>query len=158
MDGFFSTNTSFPLFGGFKQMSVAVITGSAGLVGSEAVSYFSSLGMDVVGIDNGMRAAFFGADASTKWVRDNLCKSIPSYRHYDLDIRDREGISKVFARYGSEIALVIHAAAQPSHDWAASDPNTDFTVNANGTSVMLEASRNFAPNGVFIFMSTNKVY
>ena len=139
-------------------MSVAIITGSAGLVGSEAVSYFAALGMQIVGIDNGMRAEFFGQDASTKWVRDNLCRSIPAYCHHDLDIRDAEGISKVFARYGNEIALIIHAAAQPSHDWAANDPTTDFTVNANGTSVLLEATRRFAPQAVFIFMSTNKVY
>src|SRR5271170_6214113 len=139
-------------------MSVAIITGSAGLVGSEAVSYFASLGMEVAGIDNGMRAEFFGQEASTQWVRDNLCRSIPSYRHHDLDIRDAEGIAKVFATYGSEIALVIHTAAQPSHDWAAKDPNTDFTVNANGTSNMLEATRRFAPNAAFIFTSTNKVY
>src|SRR5271154_5499446 len=139
-------------------MSVAIITGSAGLVGSEAVSYFASLGMEIAGIDNGMRAEFFGQDASTKSVRDNLCRSIPSYRHHDLDIRDAEGISKVFAHYGNEIALIIHAAAQPSHDWAANDPTTDFTVNANGTSVLLEATRRFASQAVFIFMSTNKVY
>jgi CDP-paratose 2-epimerase len=139
-------------------MSVAIITGSAGLVGSESVSYFSSLGMDVVGMDNGMRAEFFGQDASTQWVRDTLCRSIPTYRHHDLDIRDAEAVSRVFARYGREIALIIHAAAQPSHDWAAKAPTTDFTVNANGTSVLLEATRRFSPQAVFIFMSTNKVY
>jgi CDP-paratose 2-epimerase len=139
-------------------MSVAIITGSAGLVGSEAVSYFASLGMDVVGIDNGMRAEFFGEDASTRWVRDHLCRTIPSYSHHDLDIRDAAGISKIFTRYGNDVALIIHAAAQPSHDWAAGDPTTDFTVNANGTSVLLEATRRYAPQGVFIFMSTNKVY
>jgi CDP-paratose 2-epimerase len=139
-------------------MSVAIITGSAGLVGSEAVSHFASLGMDVVGIDNGMRAEFFGPDASTKRVRDHLCRSIRSYSHHDLDIRDAEGIATVFAPYGNNIELIIHAAAQPSHDWAASDPTTDFTVNANGTSVLLEATRRFSPQAVFIYMSTNKVY
>jgi CDP-paratose 2-epimerase len=141
-----------------KQMSIAIITGSAGLVGSEAVSYFASLGMEVVGIDNGMRAQFFGHEASTKWVRDHLCAEIPSYRHHDVDIRNADGMSKIFARYGNEISLIVHAAAQPSHDWAASDPTTDFTVNANGTSVLLEATRRFAPQAAFIFMSTNKVY
>jgi len=139
-------------------MSVALITGSAGLVGSEAVAYFASLGMDVVGIDNGMRADFFGREASTAWVRDRLCTDIPRYLHFDADIRDSFSISKIFAHYCHDIALVIHTAAQPSHDWAASNPTTDFAVNANGTSVLLEATRHFAPNAVFIFTSTNKVY
>jgi CDP-paratose 2-epimerase len=139
-------------------MSVAIITGSSGLVGSEAVNYFAALGMDVVGIDNGMRAKFFGESASTRWMTDRLRRDVKGFRHYAADIRDIEAISRIFEEYGSATALVIHAAAQPSHDWAASDPFTDFTVNANGTSVMLEATRKFAPNAVFIFMSTNKVY
>ena len=139
-------------------MSVAIITGSAGLVGSEAVRYFAALGMDVVGIDNGMRAKFFGEEASTRWVRDQLVQDLPNYLHYDVDIRDTDEISRIFDRFGSEISLIIHTAAQPSHDWAASNPTVDFTVNANGTSVMLEATRKFAPEAVFIFMSTNKVY
>ena len=139
-------------------MSVAIITGSAGLVGSEAVAYFAALGMDVVGIDNGMRAEFFGADASTKWVRDNLKREIPEYDHNEVDIRDPEAVGKVFERYAKDIALIVHTAAQPSHDWAASNPTMDFTVNANGTSVLLEATRKFAKNAVFIFTSTNKVY
>jgi CDP-paratose 2-epimerase len=139
-------------------MSIAIITGSSGLVGSEAVSYFASLGMEVVGIDNGMRAKFFGESASTHWMTERLEREVPGFQHYEADIRDSEGIARIFESYGDQIALVIHAAAQPSHDWAASDPITDFTVNANGTSVMLEATRRFAPNAVFIFMSTNKVY
>jgi len=139
-------------------MSVAIITGSAGLVGSEAVRYFSHLGFDVVGIDNGMRADFFGPEASTHWVRDRLRSQIPGYVHHDVDIRDDAGISRIFTRYGRDISLVIHAAAQPSHDWAATSPPVDFSVNANGTSVMLEATRHFAPEAVFIYMSTNKVY
>jgi CDP-paratose 2-epimerase len=139
-------------------MSVAIITGSAGLVGSEAVVYFSDLGLDTIGIDNGMRAEFFGPEASTQWVRDRLCGQIPRYIHYDVDIRNSDAISKIFARYGHDISLIIHAAAQPSHDWAATDPPVDFAVNANGTSVLLEATRQFAPGAVFIFMSTNKVY
>jgi CDP-paratose 2-epimerase len=139
-------------------MSVAVITGSAGLVGSEAVAYFASLGMDVVGIDNGMRAQFFGQDASTHWIKERLVKEIPSYRHFEADIRDYAEISRIFQIYSGDIALVIHTAAQPSHDWAASEPFTDFSVNANGTSVMLEATRNYAPDAAFIFTSTNKVY
>ncbi len=139
-------------------MSVAVITGSAGLVGSEAVAYFASLGMDVVGIDNGMRAEFFGESASTRWVRERLETEIDGYTHYEVDIRNYDAIAKVFQFFGKDIALVIHTAAQPSHDWAATSPFTDFSVNANGTSVMLEATRTFAPNSAFIFTSTNKVY
>jgi CDP-paratose 2-epimerase len=139
-------------------LSVAIITGSAGLVGSEAVTYFASIGMQVVGIDNGMRAEFFGADASTKWSRDQLTRDISNYRHYEVDIRDAEGVGRVFERYKSDIALIIHTAAQPSHDWAASNPTMDFTVNANGTSVLLESTRKYARNAVFIFTSTNKVY
>jgi CDP-paratose 2-epimerase len=139
-------------------LGVAIITGSAGLVGSEAVRHFASLGMDVVGIDNDMRAKFFGEEASTGWVRDQLVQGLPNYLHYDVDIRDTDEISRIFGRFGGEISLIIHAAAQPSHDWAASNPTLDFTVNANGTSVMLEAMRKFAPEAVFIFMSTNKVY
>lgn len=139
-------------------MSVAIITGSAGLVGSEAVGYFASLGLDIAGIDNGMRATFFGESASTRWMEERLEAQIPAYKHYDADIRDYAAISKIFGHYNKDIALVIHTAAQPSHDWAASNPFMDFSVNANGTSVMLEATRNFAPDAVFIFMSTNKVY
>jgi CDP-paratose 2-epimerase len=139
-------------------MSVALITGSAGLVGSEAVGYFANLGLEVAGIDNGMRAEFFGAEASTDWVRDRLLREVPSYTHYPVDIRNQPEVEKVFARYGKAITLVIHTAAQPSHDWAAREPVTDFTVNANGTSVMLEATRKFAADAAFIFMSTNKVY
>jgi CDP-paratose 2-epimerase len=139
-------------------MNVAIITGSAGLVGSEAVSYFASLGMDVVGIDNGMRADYFGPEASTAWVRNRLAAEVAGYCHHEVDIRDSEGISRIFGRYGRDVSLVIHTAAQPSHDWAASNPSVDFTVNANGTSVVLEATRQFAPEAAFIFTSTNKVY
>jgi CDP-paratose 2-epimerase len=139
-------------------MSVAIITGSSGLVGSEAAIYFAALGFDVVGIDNGMREVFFGKSASTRWMTDKLKKDLPGYTHYHLDIRDASAINHVFSRYSTDIELVIHAAAQPSHDWAANDPVTDFTVNANGTSVLLEAVRTHAPQAVFIFMSTNKVY
>lgn len=140
-------------------MSVVIVTGSAGLVGSESVHFFVKLGFDVVGIDNDMRAFFFGESASTIWNR-NLLKSKygDSYRHYNLDIRNQQGIEGIFQEYSSEIKLIIHAAAQPSHDWAAKDPHTDFTVNANGTLVLLEATRKYCPDAVFIFTSTNKVY
>lgn len=139
-------------------MSVAMITGSAGLVGSETVTYFAAKGMDVVGIDNGMRKEFFGEEASTAWQRDRLKKEVPRYQHHDVDIRNQADISKIFQNYGSSIKLVVHTAAQPSHDWAARNPMVDFTVNAQGTLVLLEAARNFAPEATFIFVSTNKVY
>lgn len=140
-------------------MSVVVVTGSAGLIGSEAVAYFAERGHEIVGIDNNFRQRFFGADASTEWNRLSLESRFPrNYTHIAADIRDADGMSELFARYGKTIALVIHAAAQPSHDWAASDPQMDFTVNANGTLSILEATRRHAPEAVFIFTSTNKVY
>lgn len=140
-------------------MSIAVITGSAGLIGSEATRHFAGLGMDVVGIDNDMRQQFFGADASTGWQRNELARDLGrSYYHADCDIRDPASIDRLFDAFQGDIELVIHTAAQPSHDWAATDPQTDFTVNANGTLNMLEATRKFAPDAVFLFTSTNKVY
>ncbi|HLF19758.1 MAG TPA: NAD-dependent epimerase/dehydratase family protein, partial [Bacteroidota bacterium] len=139
-------------------MNVAVVTGSAGLIGAESVRFFSGKGFDVVGIDNDMRRVFFGEDASTDWQRKQLEAEIPTYRHHAIDIRDQHAIESLFQQFGSDIKLVVHAAAQPSHDWAASDPLTDFTVNANGTLILLEATRRFAPDAVFIFTSTNKVY
>jgi CDP-paratose 2-epimerase len=139
-------------------MSVAIITGSAGLVGSENVAYFANKGMDVVGIDNGMRKEFFGEEASTAWMRDNLKRTISNYTHYDTDIRHQDEIFNLFDRYGKDIALIVHTAAQPSHDWAARKPLVDFTVNANGTLMLLEATRQYAPDATFIFVSTNKVY
>jgi CDP-paratose 2-epimerase len=139
-------------------MSVAIITGSGGLIGSEAARHFAEKGMEVVGIDNDMRAKFFGAEASTEWNQRRLRAEISRYSHHEVDIRDARNIDSIFSRYGRDVSLVVHAAAQPSHDWAANDPTTDFTVNANGTSVMLEATRKFAPDAVFIFTSTNKVY
>jgi CDP-paratose 2-epimerase len=139
-------------------MDVAIVTGSAGLIGSEAVGLFANQGLHVVGIDNDMRSRFFGSEASTGWNRQRLQASVPRYTHVDADIRDVESIASLFRRYAGSIATVIHAAAQPSHDWAAKDPITDFTVNANGTLVMLEMTRRYAPTAPFIFMSTNKVY
>ena len=140
-------------------MSVVVVTGSAGLIGSESVSFFAERGHEVVGIDNDYRARFFGPEASTRWNRQALESRFANrYTHVDADIRDTAAIGDLFGRYGKRIALVIHAAAQPSHDWAAGDPQTDFTVNANGTLALLEATRTHAPGAVFIFTSTNKVY
>ena len=140
-------------------MAVVIVTGSAGLIGSETVRTFAEQGFDVVGIDNDMRRTFFGDEASTLWNRQQLEHLFPkNYIHEDVDIRDQAAVSALFKRYGSAIKLVVHTASQPSHDWAAREPMTDFTVNANGTLVMLEATRQFAPEAVFIFTSTNKVY
>lgn len=139
-------------------MSIVVVTGSAGLIGSEAVKRFHAEGYDVVGIDNDMRAYFFGQEASTSWNRERLIRDLPRYQHHSFDIRDFAQIESLFSRYKNEIALVIHAAAQPSHDWAMREPFTDFTINANGTLNMLEAVHRYSPEAVFIFTSTNKVY
>ena len=140
-------------------MSVVIITGSAGLVGSEAARFFTAAGYKVVGIDNDMRRLFFGNDASTNWNRQSLQRELGhQYIHHDMDIRNTEAINHLFQSFGADIGLIIHAAAQPSHDWAARDPQTDFTVNANGTLNLLEATRQYAPNAPFIFTSTNKVY
>jgi CDP-paratose 2-epimerase len=140
-------------------MKIVVITGSAGLIGSQAVGFFCERGYSVVGIDNDMRRAFFGEDASTAWSRNRLQEQYGQrYIHHSIDIRDHQAIERVFQNYGQDIELIIHTAAQPSHDWAARDPYTDFTVNANGTLVLLENTRQSCPNAVFIFCSTNKVY
>src|SRR3989344_905295 len=131
-------------------------TGSAGLIGSEAVRFFSRKNYEIFGIDNDMRAYFFGKEASTDWNRKKLEESHLNYRHLSIDIRDEKKIEKVFRQ--NKFDVVIHTAAQPSHDWAAKEPLTDFTINANGTLILLENFRKYTPNGVFIFTSTNKVY
>ncbi len=139
-------------------MTVAIVTGAAGLIGSESVRHFAARGLDVIGIDNDMRSVFFGKEASTAWMKDRLVAEVPGYTHLDLDIRDQGAIDALFAKHGASISLVVHTAAQPSHDWAARDPLTDFSVNATGTLVLLEAVRAHCPDAVFIFTSTNKVY
>ncbi len=139
-------------------MSVAIITGAAGLIGSEAVMHFAAQGMHVVGIDNDMRRSFFGAEASTATNLERIQQEIALYQHHNVDIRDTDAIERIFRHYGSAISLVIHTAAQPSHDWAARAPLVDFSINANGTLYLLEATRHHAPNAAFIFTSTNKVY
>lgn len=140
-------------------MSIVMVTGSAGLVGSESVRFFCDRGFTVIGIDNNMRQTFFGKEASTEWNRDVLIETYGDrYRHYDADIRDHSSIEAIFKTYSSDIGLIIHTAAQPSHDWAAKDPYMDFSVNANGTLVLLENMRQLCPEAVFIFCSTNKVY
>ena len=139
-------------------MSLVIVSGSAGLIGSETVRFFANKGLDVIGIDNDMRADFFGSEASTDWNRQLLEKEIPNYRHMNLDIRDENQMQNLFRDCASDLSGVIHCAAQPSHDWAARDPFKDFTVNANGTLVLLEMTRKYVPEAVFIFTSTNKVY
>jgi CDP-paratose 2-epimerase len=139
-------------------MSIAIVTGSSGLIGSETARFLHGHGMEVVGVDNNMREYFFGKDASTVWNTDLLKRSLKNYTHVSIDIRDRDSIEKIFRDRSDAISLIVHTAAQPSHDWAAREPFTDFTVNANGTLVLLEAARKFCPEAVFIFTSTNKVY
>ncbi|MGI8820209.1 MAG: NAD-dependent epimerase/dehydratase family protein [Chthoniobacterales bacterium] len=139
-------------------MNTIIVTGSAGLIGSETVKHFAQRGYRVVGIDNDMRSRFFGAEASTKSTRDQLVQTISGYEHHDLDIRDDDAVSAVFKQQAQQIAAVVHTAAQPSHDWAAGDPQMDFTVNANGTLNLLEAAREVCPEAPFVFTSTNKVY
>jgi len=133
-----------------------LVTGSTGLIGSEATLFFSSMGMKVIGLDNDMRADFFGPQGSTKWMRDRLEQKISDYQHSNLDIRDRKAISDFFKDHAFD--AVIHCAAQPSHDLAASRPYDDFDVNAVGTLNLLEACRQYCPEAVFCQMSTNKVY
>ncbi|MDH3679842.1 MAG: NAD-dependent epimerase/dehydratase family protein [Acidimicrobiia bacterium] len=139
-------------------MDIAIVTGSGGLIGAQTVRYFSDQMDLVVGVDNDMRSYFFGDEASTRWAVDELETSLGNYEHRDLDIRDRAGVAELFSSFGSDIELVVHTAAQPSHDWAAKEPFTDFDVNATGTLNLLEATRSSAPDAVFIFTSTNKVY
>ncbi len=139
-------------------MSVAIVTGSGGLIGSEAVNFFTSKFDVVVGIDNNLREYFFGIDGSTNWNIQRLSEGHENYKHHNIDIRNFDSLEKVFSEYGSDINLIIHAAAQPSHDWAAKEPLTDFSVNATGTLNLLELTRKYCPGAVFIFTSTNKVY
>ncbi len=139
-------------------MRTIIVTGSAGLIGSETVKRFAKDGARVVGIDNDMRAEFFGAEASTKKPRDNLIANIRNYEHHDLDIRDASAVMELFKQQRGAIDAIVHTASQPSHDWAARDPQTDFTVNANGTLNLLEAARRFSPEAPFVLTSTNKVY
>jgi len=138
-------------------MKTILVTGSAGLIGSEAVRFFVERGYQAVGIDNDMRQYFFGEEASTAWNRTRLQEIFEDkYIHYSTDIRDAVAVEEIFKKHGFDI--IIHTAAQPSHDWAAKEPMTDFTVNANGTLVLLENFRKFCPQATFIFTSTNKVY
>lgn len=137
--------------------NTVIITGSAGLIGSEATRFFAAKGFKVIGIDNDMRSKFFGPSASTFLVRDALV-NLKNYTHEEVDIRDQWQINRIVSTHGTDIRAVIHCAAQPSHDWAARDPHADFSINAVGTLNLLEACRQFAPTAAFVHMSTNKVY
>jgi CDP-paratose 2-epimerase len=140
-------------------MPTAIVTGSGGLIGSESVARFVELGFDVIGLENDMRARLFGADASTAHMTGVLGETYgDSFRSLELDVRDRDGVERVFAEHAGAVELVVHAAAQPSHDWAASDPHTDFEINALGTLNLLEATRKHADGATFVHCSTNKVY
>jgi CDP-paratose 2-epimerase len=139
-------------------MNIAVVSGSNGLIGSESVGFFADKMDMVVGIDNDQRAYFFGPEASTRWNKEVLEKKYSNYKAYNHDIRDYSALELIFREYGTDIKVVIHTAAQPSHDWAAKEPITDFTINANGTLNFLELTRQYCPKAVFIFTSTNKVY
>src|SRR5882757_9048467 len=139
-------------------MNIAIITGSAGLIGSEAVKFFADHFDVIVGIDNNLRQYFFGKEGSSDWNKTRLQENFANYSHYNADIRDAGELETIFAKYNSDIKLVLHTAAQPSHDWAAKEPFTDFTVNANGTLNLLEMTRRHCAEAVFIFTSTNKVY
>lgn len=138
--------------------NVVLITGSAGLIGSESARFFTARGYRVVGIDNDMRRYLFGPEASTDWNRHQLTAELADYRHVDIDIRDQAAMTELFEEIGGRVCLIVHTAAQPSHDWAAKEPFTDFTINANGTLVLLELCRKFCSDAPFIFTSTNKVY
>jgi len=139
-------------------MSVVLVTGSAGLIGAETTRRFAREGYTVAGIDNDMRSYFFGAEGSTQWAAAALERELPLYRHHSVDIRDASALERIFEEYAGSIVLVVHTAAQPSHDWAAREPLTDFGVNAVGTLNLLELSRQYCLDAPFIFTSTNKVY
>ena len=139
-------------------MSIVIITGANGLVGSEAVSFFSKKKYTVVGIDNNLRKFFFGEDGSTSWIKRKIIKENKNYIHHNIDIRNSQALDKLFKRYKNNISLIIHCAAQPSHDYGKNYPKIDFNVNATGTLNLLELTKKYCPNSPFIFMSTNKVY
>ena len=139
-------------------MSVALITGSCGLVGSESALFFSKKGFEIIGIDNNSRRLFFGKDGDISWVKSKLKKEIKNYYHFNTDIRDYNSLEKIFRKYKKNINIIIHSAAQPSHDWAKVKPFIDFDINAKATLNLLELTKKYTPECPFVFMSTNKVY
>ena len=132
-------------------MSIVIITGSGGLIGAEAVKFLSKKFSKVIGIDNDMRSYFFGKSASVKKNIKILKSNYKNYSHYNMDIRNFRKLRKIFKKYNKKILFIVHCAAQPSHDWAAREPHTDFSVNALGTLNILESMRKYSPNAVFIF-------
>jgi len=139
-------------------MSIALITGSSGLIGSESAYFFSSKGFDIVGIDNNLRQFFFGKEGSTIWQKNKLKKKIKKYKHFNTDVRSYSSLENIFKKFKKNISLIIHCAAQPSHDYGKNFPILDFDVNAKGTLNMLELTKKYCAEAVFIHMSTNKVY
>ena len=139
-------------------MSIILITGSSGLVGSESVNFFSNKGFDVIGIDNDLRKFFFGNEASTNEIKRELLKKNKKFLNYNTDIRNYNILEKIYKKYKKNISLIIHCAAQPSHDYAKNYPILDFNINATGTLNLLELTKKYCPEAPFIFMSTNKVY
>ena len=139
-------------------MSIALITGSCGLVGSESVDLFSNKGFEIIGIDNNLRQHFFGKDASVIWQKKKLIRTYKKYKHFNIDIRNYNGLKNIFKKFKKNIKIIIHCAAQPSHDYGKNFPVIDFNVNATGTLNLLELTKIYCPNAIFIFMSTNKVY
>jgi CDP-paratose 2-epimerase len=138
-------------------MKTIIVTGSNGLIGSESVKFFLDKGYHIIGIDNDMRSYFFGVKSSTKDTLKDI-KTFQNYTHFDIDIRNYDELSTIFKKYKKSIVSIIHTAAQPSHDWAAKEPLTDFTINANGTLNLLELTRLYCKEASFIYTSTNKVY
>ena len=139
-------------------MSLVLITGSSGLVGSESVDFFCQKGFDVVGVDNDLRKHFFGKKASTKWQTKILLNRHKNFKNFNIDIRNFKKLEKIFKKYRKKISVIIHCAAQPSHDYGKKFPVLDFNVNATGTLNLLELTKLYCPNSPFIFTSTNKVY
>jgi len=139
-------------------METVIVTGAHGLIGSEAAKFFGLKGYHVVGIDNDMRSYFFGPSASTTKSKESLHSLGIKYTHYDIDIRDQLKLDELFKKYGHNTYAVIHTAAQPSHDWAAKEPLTDYSVNSTATLYLLESYRRYCPHSRFVYTSTNKVY
>ena len=139
-------------------MKIALITGSCGLVGSESAIFFSKKGFKIIGIDNNTRKFFFGKDGDITWIKKKLKSNLKNYSHFNADIRNFEKLRNIFKKYKKNIKVIIHAAAQPSHDWAKNKPFIDFDINAKGTLNLLELTKIYCPKVPFIFMSTNKVY
>ena len=139
-------------------MSIVLITGSSGLVGSESVNFFSKKGFDVVGIDNNLRRFFFGDEGSTNKIKNDLLKKNKKFKNHNIDVRNYNALEEIFTKYKKNITLIIHCAAQPSHDYAKNFPILDFNINATGTLNLLELTKKYCPEAPFIFMSTNKVY